>query len=632
MKTQVQDSRLAAMAGMLESLAGGYDDEASLLGDLDLANYSAESRARYFGDLGPHALHSIRESAAYAWFLAETAPDDARLPAIVEAILAAQVLDPTRASFGQFRWYAEEKDLRDANGNFFIGLPLLLLYHFHRDRLTLELVERLASALRLLLPVFAEEAKRGTLTYVNPQLGRLVMLLLLAEHFAPEQAENRRDDLRHYLDFLLQYGINECYTSAYYQVDMAILFSLLLLAEDAATAAHGRRLLDEIILPERAFFGERFPAPFRRGYNPTYRSSMRDIAALLLGHDQSPYVAAHFDPYSPLMLYPLFQRVESAALYPHGWPGDERTPRAMRGRIFDDCHAQSFLTDTFLLGSIDRYPPVTTCWQTVTAGGSGWQDGLFYLTTVDPRELSVILRLEAVAADGFERTHPYRGRYQAEAVARLYPHLSFPPEPKVRVLQHRHLALCLWKVDRVDAELQRFGFSLLFARHAGQQIIAVEDRLLVEQGPLWCGLIPLRRVDMGGSDLARAAFFPSGFTRREDDEGLHCDMIHYQGPSRRFSQNHLAGGFVMIVLEKSSCPNLENARQAVAAITVDESWRSDRINAHIDERDSIRTVAVSAGGTELRLGWNHYTEEETCRTVNGRPESSTAPLRQITYG
>jgi hypothetical protein len=91
-----------------------------------------------------------------------------------------------------------------------------------------------------------------------------------------------------------------------------------------------------------------------------------------------------------------------------------------------------------------------------------------------------------------------------------------------------------------------------------------------------------------------------------NESSLDLKMLNYEGTAKRFTQNHVSGGFFMHV---ASGMDLNKFISLVKGFTVQEQWISDGINAHVDRRDSIRKVTVSILGKELSLNWNHYTGE-----------------------
>lgn len=584
------------------------------------------------------SLRSFRESIAYAYYLLANARHVDQANAIIATVLQAQVREAGHPDFGKMRWFYEEKKIRDGNANFFIAAPLLLIQEQQAQRLTRPNRDGIRQALQDLIPVFDHEHRRCSLTYVNPTLGITSIRYLLANRYDTGHATVYRQDLLDYLDFLLSRGINESYTPTYYGVSAIILFMVLALDDHDEVHARIWQLLLDVMLAEKAFFADRFPAPFRRGYNHTYSGRASDIFSALLSY-LTVCQPEHYDPYLPCLALPLMLQIE--ADHDVSWPESPPAPRRMRGKVFDDCWAESYLTKDYLLGSFNHFPPITAVWQTAATGGAGWQDGCFFFSTTSADDVTGMLRLEAMDEHGKDTYHPIREPYSRDAANWLFPFLSFPPEPKVRTLQHNDTAVCLFKIDRVDARLRRLGFNLLFSRFHDRaydrelrplslsETPLTVSELILELPQVWVCLFPLQRVDMGRSSLLEAAFLPPAFELFRSKEGLNCSMYHYQGACTHFIQNHIAGGFVLCLRSRQDIPDKQSLRQYLSGTQVEERWESAQINAHIDLRDAIRTVSFADGRNTLSLAWDHYTDQEVHRLINGQPQTAPASLREI---
>ncbi len=621
-----------------------FDPNTNLLCGDYLDRYTCDKAylEKYFdvAKIDDKSLRSFRESSAYAFYLLFAKKQQEQANRIITAVLQAQVKDAEHTDHGQMRWFFEEKKVRDGNGNFFIGAPLLLIHNCFHGQLSAFNSSAVEKALSDLYPVFSAEKKRCSLTYVNPTLGIKSLSYLLAKRFVPHETACNRTEIIEYLDFLYRQGINESYTPTYYGVSIIILFMLILLDEDERVSASVWRLLNDVMLKEKAFFADRFPAPYRRGYNSTYTGAATDILSFLFGYIKD-FRPQHYDMYLPCMALPLTLMVEEK--FKPEWPRFDATPRLMRGVVFGDCWAESYADDEFLLGSFSHFPPLTAVWQTVAIGGAGWQDSCFFLSLQSENDCTGILRLEATDHNGKETFHPLREDYSKEAADRIFEFLSFPPEPKVRTLQHAGKAICLWQINRVDAELQKFGFNLLFSRFEGRVYdrelreltpLALESRLsseavILETANVWICLFPLSRVDMLNSTLTDAAFYKSSFEIFFSGEGLNCALYNYQGPTKRFTQNHITGGFAISILDRKSIPGKNKVQEYVRRVDLQEQYYSEHINAHIDQRDSVRMVSFADGDDTLLLEWDLYTDTEPQRRVNGELQKQPEIMREI---
>jgi hypothetical protein len=90
-------------------------------------------------------------------------------------------------------------------------------------------------------------------------------------------------------------------------------------------------------------------------------------------------------------------------------------------------------------------------------------------------------------------------------------------------------------------------------------------------------------------------------------------MYNCDGKAQRYTQNHISGGFFIFLKEKQEINSLKDFLRLAKAIKINEKWTPDRMNAHIDKRDSIREVTVTLPDQELKLGWDHYNNAETVR-------------------
>ncbi len=593
----------------ISDYAENFDPEWNLLGAYPAAFYTPDYLQEHFGALGPRALHSFPISLAYALALQVREPDALAQRRVVDIVRSSLNLAPL--ANGELKWFLEEKHLRDANGNFFSGLLLFLLErhfgHLWPDSLRSDVQKQL----QRLLPVFQAERATSNLSYVNPTLARYTICCLLAEHFDAKNADKERKEFLSYARHLRERGVNESYTPTYYSVDLMILLAALSATSDKVLQQEAQSLLHQLFLKQIVFFGNRFPAPFRRGYNGEYLSHRQDFLPFLLSWN--PDYQAGTDAYLNLALPAVL------ALFLQQNPdfqikAADEFPRTLQSRVADDCQGYSFLDKNFLLGSFDRYPGSTTVWQCVTTGGSGWQDAPVFLSLENPRLSSMVLRLEAIDAQDQLQTHPFQGKFSMSKMLRIYPWRSFPPEPKLRCLQQNGEMLCLWKIDRVDAELKRLGFNLHFSR-CQPKIYDLDsenplpdnsckDRLLLDIDGIWLFLAALQRVDMAHSSLSQGRFLPPSLHCQYGTDTLDCSMFNYDGDAQSFVQNHISGGFFLAVL--NPCTDLQTARQQTRLYSISDQFISNRYDGHIDQRDSIRKVSVKSPNGNLELVCDHY--------------------------
>lgn len=592
-----------------QSLAAGlkhYDREFGLSGDYDQDFFLPETLAVHFNQpFSARALHPFRDSLSLALLLFA----EGREPDIAERILSEFCRNAPTPD-GRLKWFLEEKHVRDNNGTFFSTEPLLLIEHCFGSRLPAELHARTVEILKKTLPVFQLEREKNSLSYVNPTLAAFTFSALLSEKFAPEQQPEAVAAFRKYIGWLTENGMPENYTVTYMTVDMLMLLCVLIVSSDAEFRQTASDFLKNMIFRQFAFFGSRYPAPFRRGYNGHYETERKGLLPYLLNWRDS-FELSEKDP--PMIFTAIFALASDQLDFL--LPPETGYPRELTQKIHEDCIGQSYLDEKYLIGAFDRYPSRDNIvWQCVTSGGSGWQDGPVYATFENQSRSSLILRLEAVDAQGNFNCHPYEGDFCMAKTVRICPWRSFPPAPKIRTLLRKNDLLCLFKIDLIDAELQKLGFNLHFSRFSGELLDLKGEDVPdgIHEGPaavfledICIALFPLRRVRMKGATLARSAgFIEPSFTVRSKPDTLDLQMYNLDETAPGlYTQNHVSGGFFLHI---ETGTGKEEFLRRMRGTEISDELRRNRINAAIDERDAVRTVKVNCCGEELQLVWDHY--------------------------
>ena len=603
-----------------------YDVHAGLIGDYDRTLYTKEQlKTRFLWEkFTERSLHPYRDSVTFALCLLilqqrGNFPDALKenpvlkngdtIQNTVETILRT-FLENAPDPDGRLKWYWEEPECCDGNGTFFSSAPLLLIEHCFADLLPEKQIGKIREVLKNTYPVFEKETHTGSWSYVNPTLAAYTFSALLSEKFYPEQFEKHLKELEVYLEFLTKEGIAENYTTTYLMVDTMILLCAVIVSGNQRLKQAAKAFLDDVLFKEAAFFGDRFPAPYRRGYNGYYTTKRTDFLPFLFGWSDS-IPEDDRDPFLTMlsvMAFSLYLPNNAINCF-----AEKALPREISMPIHPDCCGKSYLNEKFLLGAFDKYPSRDNIvWQCVTVGGSGWQDGPVYATFENEAQTSLSLRLEAVDAEGIFRCHPFEGKFTMEKIRKIYPWRSFPPEPKIRtVLEQNHL-LCLTKIDRVDAELQKLGFSLHLARFNGD-LLDMEGKplsgetagpVMIRMDGIHVGVFPLKRVLMHGSSLWKCSGFRNDFQVSRKNDVLDLKMYHLDELEAELcTQNHAFGGFFMMV--EQDCTTEEFVRKMKSVKISDVSVKS-RINAAIDLRDAVRTVKVETEEKTLELIWDHY--------------------------
>ncbi len=586
-----------------------YDPEAGLIGDFDPAFYTKEMLSAHFHALSGRSLHPYRDSLSFALLLLIAGGRERRNVSAILQTFCRNAPEPD----GRLKWYLEEKHVRDGNGTFFSVEPLLLIEHCFGGELTEPERTEVVAVLKNAYHVLVRERSVSSWSYVNPTLAAYAFSGLLGEKFFPDHFEQDLAEFKRYLAYLTENGVAENYTTTYLTVDTLILLCVLIVSGRRDFRDAARSFLFDVIFRETMFFGARFPAPFRRGYNGYYETERKDVLACIfnwtssmeMGRDPALFMIA-------TAVFLLYAGQEMLTL-----PEPSELPRELTMKIHEDCHGVSFLDEKFLIGAFDSYPSrENIVWQCVTAGGSGWQDGPVYATFENRRKSSMVLRLEAVDGNGCFSCHPYEGDFRLEKMLRLYPWRSFPPEPKIRTLLKRNTLLCLFKIDRIDGVLRRLGFNLRFSRfegevfdlhgtslvdgdHKGPAIVAMDDILVF--------LHPLRRVRMKGASLAVSrGFYDPGFGIRRGKGVLDLSMFNLDEPEAAlYTQNHVSGGFLMHI---ESGVDRESFLAKMRRVKVSDVFVRNRVNACIDERDAVRKVEIGMADKAISLSWDHYSD------------------------
>lgn len=620
MKSRVNKQR---HEGLLNSLPM-YDESIHQLGGTDYYVFTKQMLENRFDKkkFTNKSLHNYQHSNLYALYLLML-DNDPSIPQTAEyqnnphftdkAFRKKQILKTLDAVLntiqdpdGRFKWFWEEPKCWDGNGTFFCIQPMLLIDKYYADQLPPEMQNKLKDVIKRTYPVFKKETTTASWSYVNPCLAAYTFSMLLAEQYVPEEFPQRLKEWLEYINYLKTKGIAENYTTTYLTVDMIILLTAATISDNKTVINTAKDFLDDVIFKQAAFFGNRFPAPYRRGYNGEYKTKRNDSISYLFGWSDKEIIAERVGFLTPVLKF-FLDRFDIKQNQETAYPRELQLP------IHDDCHAFSYLNEKFLLGAFDKYPSRDNIvWQCVTSGGSGWQDGPVYATFENKAMTSLSLRLEAVDADGTFRCHPFEGKFTLEKMEKIYSWRSFPPEPKIRtVLKQNHL-LCLTKIDKVDAELQKLGFSLHFARFDGD-ILDIDGKpvsgntsgpLIIRMDGIHVGLFPLKRSMMHGSNLWICSGYRNDFQIRKKGNVLDLNMYNLnEEKAELYTQNHAFGGFFMMV--EQDCSTEEFIRK-MKAVKISDTSRMNRINAAIDLRDAVRTVKVETGEKTLEIVWDHY--------------------------
>lgn len=236
--------------------------------------------------LGMHHQAQVHEGRSAAGKLIAAGLDGllGRIPTgqVLAALQSMQVTEGPKR--GCFRWYLEEKEIRDTNAAFFTGLPLVVLRLRFSDQLAKGDLARLDEMIGHLAVWFEAEARHNIVHYPNKFLGDLVCAWLLAEATGktpPALPRQMLDSARYWREE--HWGWGEHMSDIYAGVCLDELAMLLLLSKklppDIRKAYEDLR--DELLAIDDAFAaGPRVPAIRSYAFTvspkaASYRSTIR---------------------------------------------------------------------------------------------------------------------------------------------------------------------------------------------------------------------------------------------------------------------------------------------------------------------------------------------------------------------
>lgn len=340
---------------------------------------------------------------------------------------------------GCFRWYYEDREIRDTNAAFFIGLPLIALRAEFADELAAPdrvVLDRMLNRLRTWCD---REAANPMPRYPNKYLGDLVCAWLLAEQCgvpAPAELPARMLDAARYWREQ-EWGWGEHMSDTYACVCLDELSMLLMLSKrlppDVRTAYE--QLRDELLRIDDLYAGgPRVPAirsyAFRKA--PTavsYRNAVRTWKT------------------ADLLAAKTFQTLRGLA-HRRGWHAVVPPPVSAGERIEVACHggarAVAVIDGPLRLGALSRYPIMDGIDQ--RTWGLAWQS--FPVAAWHAAGDWCFLQWEA-AANGRRRTHPAESRAVSYVDNALSDELEPPPVGQTFAVGHGAAFVVLRRMPRI---------------------------------------------------------------------------------------------------------------------------------------------------------------------------------------
>jgi|694.fasta_scaffold30552_3 hypothetical protein len=364
---------------------------------------------------------------------------------------------------GCFRWYHEEREIRDTNAAFFIGLPLVVLRAEFADRLAPAdrvVLDRMLTRLRTWCD---REAASPLPRYPNKHLGDLVCAWLLAEQLGgetPELPDRLRAAARYWRD--AEWGWGEHMSDIYARTCLDELAMLLLVSQrlppDIRMAYE--QLRDELLRINDLYAGgPRVPAirsyAFSRG---TKGGSYRDAVRPWKTDD-----LLTTDLFQPLR--GLADRLGWHAAAPAAAPAAERLEVACHG----GSRAMAVIDGPLRLGAMSRYPIMDGIDQ--RTWGLSWQS--FPVAAWHAAGDWCYLQWEAVE-DGRRRAHPAETRAVSYHDNALSLQLDPPPVGQTFAVRHGSAFVVLRRMPRTSGGWQELIDRVrLTGRHG--QVEELED-------------------------------------------------------------------------------------------------------------------------------------------------------------
>jgi hypothetical protein len=338
---------------------------------------------------------------------------------------------------GCFRWYLEEKEIRDTNAAFFVGLPLAVLRLQWGPKLAEADRARLDQMLAHLRVWFEAQAADASPRYPNKHLGDLVCGWLLAEAAgeAPEKlARQMRDAATYWRE--QGWGWGEHMSDTYSHVCLDELAMLLLISSklppDVRTDFEGLR--DRLLAIEDAYApGPRVPAIRSYAFtHPPEHTAYRD--AIRPWRNDGPTADQAFQPLRGL----------ADALKWHDTAPPAGAPaRDVDVPCFGGARARAVIDGPLRIGAMSRYPIMEGIDQ--KTWGLSWQS----FPVAGWHEAGDWCFLQWVTTEGgVTRMHPAEDEASAYLENALSSRLDPPPVGVTHSLRHRSSFIVLRRMPR----------------------------------------------------------------------------------------------------------------------------------------------------------------------------------------
>jgi hypothetical protein len=324
-------------------------------------------------------------SIYYAMCIAIGAMEEKTGCDILKALQTLQVTDSESPQFGGFRWYGEETRINDTNAAFFILMPLAvvrLLYYRNIPSTHSPLIDEI---LRMGMEWFYKECTHPVLYYTNKVLSDGAMFLAISSLINNDEYYRAAVGLfEQWEDYTHRrgWGWGENISLTYQNV---ILNSLQLACcalrpEETQIKQKLQSRMNELIEILKFHEGYEF-VPTIRSYNSDGRIQRKSLLWLVAGikenilaqiniHD-ADFIKELWACITLIVLHEqIFQGMKKAAINEPG--AMNPIPRIRMERVFEDAYSYSWIGQYGRVGSLNRFPVISGCYQWPT-WGLGWQ-------------------------------------------------------------------------------------------------------------------------------------------------------------------------------------------------------------------------------------------------------------------
>jgi len=328
---------------------------------------------------------------------------------VLSEILKLQDTDPESYTYGNFRWYREERRIQDTNAAFFTMKQLCLAMLMCPEKIPPKEKDLLSIMLEKVTEWFRQECTEYGYYYPNKIVSDGAMLMLIANsRKEPTLLEEAYDFWNKWLDYTDEYGWGWGEnTSKGYSNVINDAFEIALISMDPATTTYARVLEKrQQLLDYMAYHGEYEVTPSIRTYNYTGKvKNSSGVDALTSGNsgavlDVTPLLNKD-GKLAAGTISGLLLHAAAPVYVPNPDTADFHSER-----IFGVSYANTFRGKNIRLGTVSRYPVMCGCDQNrserIGGWGLGWQS--MPVSAIAVNHETSFLRYAAVA-DGQTHSH-----------------------------------------------------------------------------------------------------------------------------------------------------------------------------------------------------------------------------------